>query len=194
MIFYKHFPSKARLIAEYLRHKTVVRLEMLATATERAGLSPVESILAIFNALDVSFQKPPFRGCPLVKGLAEFAPDANSPEVQATIAAYFHSLHELVADIVAPLESTRSRSSFRLGLMTEISSWSGPTMNQGYVAGDGDRAASWTLRRSRWERFVVPKRYPARLSMLVEDIALGLNSLRRCAPCGVLRSRLYRLR
>lgn len=70
MIFYKHFPSKARLIAEYLRHNTVVWLEMLATATERAGLSPVERILATFDALDVSFQKPPFRGCPFVKGLA----------------------------------------------------------------------------------------------------------------------------
>ncbi|MBE2992928.1 TetR/AcrR family transcriptional regulator [Sphingomonas sp. CFBP 13603] len=103
MIFYKHFPSKARLIAEYLRHKTVVRLEMLAIATERPGLSPVERILAIFDALDVSFQKPPFRGCPFVKGLAEFGPDADSPEVHATIAAHFQSLYELVADIVAPL-------------------------------------------------------------------------------------------
>lgn len=81
MTFYKHLPSRARLIAEYLRHNTVVWLEMLATATERAGLSPVERILAIFDALDVSFQKPPFRGCPFVKGLAEFGPDADSPEV-----------------------------------------------------------------------------------------------------------------
>nr|WP_244647395.1 hypothetical protein [Sphingomonas sp. CFBP 13728] len=77
---------------------------MLATATERASLSPVERILAIFDALDVSFQKPPFRGCPSVKGLAEFGPDADAPEVHATIAAYFPSLHELVADILAPLE------------------------------------------------------------------------------------------
>src|SRR3954468_6160105 len=51
MTFYKHFPSKARLVADYLRHKTVVWLQMLASATDQAGLSPVERVLAIFDAL-----------------------------------------------------------------------------------------------------------------------------------------------
>lgn len=103
MTFYKHFPSKARLIADYLRGQTAVWLEMLATATNRPGLSPVGRVLAIFEALDVSFQLPPFRGCPFVKGMAEFGPDADTPEIQATIATYFESLHDLVAGLVAPL-------------------------------------------------------------------------------------------
>ena len=103
MTFYKHFPSKARLVADYLRHKTVVWLQMLAASTDRPGLAPIERVLAIFDALDGSFQKPPFRGCPFVKGLAEFGPDADSPEVQATIAAYFQSLHDFVAALIAPL-------------------------------------------------------------------------------------------
>jgi AcrR family transcriptional regulator len=103
MTFYKHFPSKARLVADYLRHKTVVWMQMLATATDQPGLSPIERVLAIFDALDGSFRTPPFRGCPFVKGLAEFGPDADSPEVQATIAGYFEGLHDLVASLVAPL-------------------------------------------------------------------------------------------
>ncbi|MFC4595918.1 TetR/AcrR family transcriptional regulator [Sphingobium tyrosinilyticum] len=103
MTFYKHFPSKARLVADYLRHKNVVWLQMLANATDQPGLAPVERVLAIFDALDGSFHTAPFRGCPFVRGLAEFGPDAESPEVQATIAAYFQSLHDLVADLIVPM-------------------------------------------------------------------------------------------
>lgn len=103
MTFYKHFPSKADLVATYLRHKSAIWFQMLETATERPGLSPVERILAIFDALDGPFRSPAFRGCPFVKGLAEFGPDADAPDVQATITAYFEGLHALVASLVAPL-------------------------------------------------------------------------------------------
>src|SRR3954470_2761952 len=64
MTFYKHFPSKADLVATYLRHKSAVWFQMLQTATEQPGLSPVERILAIFDALDGPFRSPAFRGCP----------------------------------------------------------------------------------------------------------------------------------
>jgi AcrR family transcriptional regulator len=103
MTFYKHFPSKANLVATYLRHKSAIWFQMLETATEQPGLSPVERILAIFDALDGPFQSPAFRGCPFVKGLAEFGPDADAPEVQATITGYFAGLHDIVAALVAPL-------------------------------------------------------------------------------------------
>ena len=103
MTFYKYFPSKARLIAEYMQDQNAVWLQMLGAATEREGLTPTEHVLAIFDALDGSFQTPPFRGCPFVKGLAEFGPDADSPEVQGRIAAYFQSLHDFVADLISPM-------------------------------------------------------------------------------------------
>jgi hypothetical protein len=38
-----------------------------------------------------------------VKGLAEFGPEANSPDVQATIATYFKGLHGFVASLIEPL-------------------------------------------------------------------------------------------
>ncbi|AJA11182.1 transcriptional regulator [Sphingopyxis fribergensis] len=103
MTFYKHFPSKADLIATYLRYKSDAWFQMLATATERAGLSPLERVLAIFDALEEPLRAPSFRGCPFVKGLAEFGPEANSPNVQATIAMYFKRLHDFVASLIAPL-------------------------------------------------------------------------------------------
>ncbi len=103
MTFYKHFPSKADLVATYLRYKTDTWFQMLATSTERAGLSPLERVLAIFDALEEPFRAPSFRGCPFVKGLAEFGPEANSPDVQATIAAYFKGLHGFVASLIEPL-------------------------------------------------------------------------------------------
>ena len=103
MTFYKHFPSKANLVATYLRHKSAVWFQMLETATERPGLAPPERILAIFDALDGPFRSPAFRGCPFVKGLAEFGPEADAPDVQATITAYFEGLHDLVASLVEPL-------------------------------------------------------------------------------------------
>ena len=107
MTFYKHFPSKADLVATYLRHKSALWFQMLETATEDPGLSPSERILAIFDALDGPFRSPTFRGCPFVKGMAEFGPDADVPDVQATITAYFKGLHDLVAALVEPLGLNR---------------------------------------------------------------------------------------
>ncbi|MDR6531003.1 AcrR family transcriptional regulator [Caulobacter rhizosphaerae] len=107
MTFYKHFPSKADLVATYLRHKSALWFQMLETATEDPGLSPSERILAIFDALDGPLRSPAFRGCPFVKGMAEFGPDADVPDVQATITAYFKGLHDLVAALVEPLGLNR---------------------------------------------------------------------------------------
>lgn len=110
MTFYKHFPSKANLAATYLRHKSALWFDMLATATEQAGPVPLNRVLAIFDALNESFQAPTFRGCPFVRGLAEFGPDAETPEVQATLAAYFHDLHEFVVSLIQPLKLKNQES------------------------------------------------------------------------------------
>ncbi|TCV67419.1 TetR family transcriptional regulator [Neorhizobium sp. S3-V5DH] len=103
MTFYKHFPSKADLIATYLRYKSVIWFQMLSTSTEKVGLSSIERVLAVFDALEEPLLAPSFRGCPFVKGMAEFGPEAKAPDVEATIAAYFTQLHDLVASLVEPL-------------------------------------------------------------------------------------------
>ncbi|QKJ94663.1 MULTISPECIES: TetR/AcrR family transcriptional regulator [Agrobacterium] len=103
MTFYKHFPSKAALISAYLRYKSIIWFQMLASATEEPGLSPVERVLAIFDALDKPLRALSFRGCSFTRGLAEFGPEANTPEVQATIAEYFKQLHDFVSSLIEPL-------------------------------------------------------------------------------------------
>lgn len=103
MTFYKHFPSKATLIATYLRDKRAIWFQMLATATEKPGLSAADRVLAIFDAIDEPLQARTFRGCSFARGLAEFGPEANTPEVQATIAEYFKELNEFVASLIEPL-------------------------------------------------------------------------------------------
>lgn len=104
MTFYKHFPSKAALISAYLRYKSIIWFQMLASATEAPGLSPVERVLAIFDALDKPLRSLSFRGCSFTRGLAEFGPEANTPEVQATIAEYFKQLQDFVSALIKPLE------------------------------------------------------------------------------------------
>jgi AcrR family transcriptional regulator len=103
MTFYKHFPSKADLITTYLHYKSAIWFEMLSSSTERPGLSPLERVLAVFDAIEEPLLAPSYRGCPFVKGLAEFGPEANSPDVEATIAAYFTRLHDFVASLIEPL-------------------------------------------------------------------------------------------
>lgn len=103
MTFYKHFPSKAVLISAYLRYKSIIWFQMLASATEEPGLSPIERVLAIFDALDKPLRALSFRGCSFTRGLAEFGPEANTPEVQATIAEYFKQLHDFVSSLIEPL-------------------------------------------------------------------------------------------
>lgn len=142
MTFYKHFPSKARLIADYLRGQTATWLQMLAMATDHPSLSPVERVLAIFDALDVAFQRQPFRGCPFVKGLAEFGPDADTPEIQATIANYFRSLHDLISGLIAPLGLSRHEKAVLqiLSLIQGAIVMAQTTSNQGIAKANRDAA------------------------------------------------------
>ncbi|WP_454798495.1 TetR/AcrR family transcriptional regulator [Novosphingobium lindaniclasticum] len=109
MTFYKHFPSKACLITDYLRSQAAAWMYMLVSATERPSLTPLERILAIFDALNASFQERPFRGCPFVKGLAEFGPDGDTPEIQAMINTYFEDLDRLITGLIEPLNLADSR-------------------------------------------------------------------------------------
>jgi hypothetical protein len=39
--------------------------------------------------------------------MAEFGPEANSPGVEATIAAYFTKLHDFVASLIEPLSLSK---------------------------------------------------------------------------------------
>lgn len=100
MTFYRHFPSKLRLIQEYLAAKEGSWKSLLAQVTENAAESPSEKLLAIFDAMECAIKNPGFCGCPFIKALAEFGPDGNDAEVQTVIARHFSELEDLVAPLL----------------------------------------------------------------------------------------------
>ena len=99
MTFYRHFPSKARLIAEYLAQKERNWQRLVAQFTGQAA-KPAAKLLAIFDALELAIKNPGFCGCPFIKALAEFGPERNEPEVRARIATHFTEMERVVTPLL----------------------------------------------------------------------------------------------
>lgn len=70
---YRHFPSKALLVATWLEHRTQALL--------RHDADPRERILRTFAALEQWFASPRFRGCPFVNAVCELGGDPSHPAV-----------------------------------------------------------------------------------------------------------------
>jgi len=100
MTFYRHFPSKARLIAEYLAQKEQNWQRLIGQFTGDGAKTPVAKLLAIFDALELAIKNPGFCGCPFIKALAEFGPERNEPEVRARIAAHFTEMEKVVRPLL----------------------------------------------------------------------------------------------
>jgi AcrR family transcriptional regulator len=100
MTFYRHFPSKARLITEYLAQQEQNWQRLVAQFTGDATKTPVAKLLAIFDALELAIKNPGFCGCPFIKALAEFGPERNEPEVRARIATHFTEMESVVTPLL----------------------------------------------------------------------------------------------
>lgn len=111
MTFYRHFPSKARLIAAYLAQKEDGWREVLRRFTSDSSKSPQERLLSLFDALDLAVQNPDFCGCPFIKALAEFGPERDEPEVRELIASHFRDLEQVLAPL---LKQARPKESKKL--------------------------------------------------------------------------------
>jgi AcrR family transcriptional regulator len=110
MTFYRHFPSKARLIAEYLACKDQAWRELLARAVGDESKTPLERLLAVFDALAVVIQQPGFRGCPFIKSMAEFGPEWDAPEVRRMIAAHFADGEKYVTGLLKQIRPKDSKA------------------------------------------------------------------------------------
>src|SRR5215467_3113546 len=100
MTFYRYFPSKAHLIAQYLAQKEQNWQRLVAQFTGDAARTPVAKLLAIFDALELAIKNPGFCGCPFIKALAEFGPDRNEPEVRARIDKHFAEMEGVVRPLL----------------------------------------------------------------------------------------------
>jgi AcrR family transcriptional regulator len=70
MTLYRHYPSKEELALEFLRRRREFSLGWQAEVASR-NLSPGESLLAVFDALDKWYRQPDYAGCPVVKTVLE---------------------------------------------------------------------------------------------------------------------------
>jgi AcrR family transcriptional regulator len=110
MTFYRHFPSKCSLVAEYLAHRDQAWQRLVDEFTGDASKPPLERLLAIFNALERSIKNPGFYGCPFIKTLAEFGPERNEPQVQERLDSHFKGMEAVVARLLKEIRPKDSKN------------------------------------------------------------------------------------
>jgi AcrR family transcriptional regulator len=81
---YRVFPSKDALVAAYVKRTERRYREWFEAATRADGRSPVERILALFDALARQVQPERCRGCPFMMTLTEF-PDSALEAHQSAV-------------------------------------------------------------------------------------------------------------
>lgn len=109
MTFYRHFPSKSALVAEYLDAKEQSWQQMMCRFSGEASKPALARLLAIFDALSASIQHPDFRGCPFIRALAEFGPERDEPEIRGKLAAHFANGEKFVTDLVKQIRPKDSK-------------------------------------------------------------------------------------
>ncbi len=82
MTLYNHFSSKEELIVAVIRKRSEEIMDGLAEAVASAGRSPEARLLAVFDWLQVLFEKNDFNGCAFIRALSEF-PEPVHPVHQA---------------------------------------------------------------------------------------------------------------
>jgi AcrR family transcriptional regulator len=109
MTFYRHFPSKCSLVAEYLGDRDHAWQRLLDQFTGDTSKPALERLLAIFDALEQSIKSPGFYGCPFIKTLAEFGPERNDPKVQERLDSHFAGMENVVARLLKDIRPKDSK-------------------------------------------------------------------------------------
>jgi AcrR family transcriptional regulator len=81
--FYRHFPSKAELVAAYVQRRHDAWLAWLREDVGDRGGNGTAPLLAIFDALAEWFADPAYRGCAVINAVAEVGESAPGMLVQA---------------------------------------------------------------------------------------------------------------
>lgn len=99
MTFYGHFPSKSKLIAEYLRLRDERWFKLVNEFVNNPKHVGIERVLALFDALGAWFEDPDFYGCPFIRGLSDFD-SSDDPEITACVASHFNETGELIRQLL----------------------------------------------------------------------------------------------
>ncbi|SKA89846.1 transcriptional regulator, TetR family [Prosthecobacter debontii] len=110
MSFYRHFPSKSHLIAEYLRlqhERWMKRLTMRMSLRQEqtAGAGGIEQLAEVLTAW---FEEPDFRGCPFIKAQAEAS--AEDERVREMIRLHQRELESYLTDLLIQMGYASPRS------------------------------------------------------------------------------------
>jgi len=100
---YKHFRTKEDLIIAVLRLRDENFRNWLYRRMEELGKTPLEQLIALFDALEEWFSEPGFKGCLFIKASSEFQ-DAD------------HPIHKQSADHKRMLESHMTKLAEQAGL------------------------------------------------------------------------------
>ena len=100
MTFYRHFPSKSKLISAYLAYQSQVWRQLFDRFTGDPARPALDRLLGIFDAVAVYIRHPAFQGCPFIKGMAEFGPERGEPEVRRQITDHFAGGERLVTELL----------------------------------------------------------------------------------------------
>ncbi len=109
MTFYRHFPSKRSLVAEYLAASEKAWQRLLDQFTADTSKPALERLLAIFDALEQTIKYSGFHGCPFIKTLAEFGPERKDPEVQEQLDSHFAGMEAMVARLLKDIRPKDSK-------------------------------------------------------------------------------------
>lgn len=99
MTFYNHFPTKSKLIAEYLRLRDKRWFELMSKFTNDPKISGTDRVLAIFDALGEWFKEKDFYGCPFIRGLSDFDSE-DDPEITVCVESHFSQTGELIQKLL----------------------------------------------------------------------------------------------
>jgi AcrR family transcriptional regulator len=103
--FYRHFPSKAQLVAAYVKRRHDAWMAWLTEDVGARGGKGAAPIVSIFDALADLFADPDYRGCAVINAVAEVGDSA--PEVLELARFHKDQVREYVAGLATQARLTR---------------------------------------------------------------------------------------
>lgn len=118
--FYNHFATKDELVGTYLTEQLDFQREAVARLRE-SSTDPMETLIAVFEAIGEIGCGPGFRGCPFINAAAEY-PDPSHP-VRGIVAEYRAWFHRQMLELLTeaghpdPALTARMLRTYRDGLV-----------------------------------------------------------------------------
>lgn len=106
MSFYYNFPSKAKLISEYLSYKAELRFQSIKKHTVEKSDDPIKQLLGIFDSLEEWYLEKDFFGCPFIRGLYDFN-ERDAIDLRKQVKAEFKRISEFVEQRLLKIVSPR---------------------------------------------------------------------------------------